>query len=60
MEDGLLDSLDPVRLAQLRIRLKRVFAVVGENVEAVVIVRRGLSCECMLEIDRLDGIVHVL
>lgn len=60
MEDGLLDGLDPVSPDQLRISFESIFAVVGEDVESLVVVGCWLGRECVLEVDGLDGIVYFL
>lgn len=60
MEDGFLDGLDPVSPDQLRVGFECIFAVVGEDVEGLVVVGSWLSRECVLEIDGLDGIVYFL
>lgn len=60
MEDGLLDGLDPVSPDQLRVGFESIFAVVGEDVEGLIVVGCWLSRECVLEVYGLDGIVNLL
>jgi len=60
MEDGFLDGLDPVSPDQLQVGFECIFAIVGEDVEGLVVVGSWLSRECVLKIDGLDGIVYFL